>query len=181
MRSRRSPASLFLLLFLGTFACRGADDVLITEFMAVNNGPLTDEEGQFSDWIEIHYAGTSVVNSDGWYLTDRVSDQKQWRFPATNLPPNGYLVVFASGQNRRVPGATLHTSFRLASDGEFLALVRPDGATVASAYAPAYPAQVGTASFGLPLQQTETALISAGAEARVNVPTDGGLGRRPGG
>ncbi len=176
MRSRRFLASLLLTFFVGAFTTRGADAVLITEFMAVNNGPLTDENGQFSDWIEIHNAGTNNVNLDGWYLTDRPSDLKQWRFPATNLPPNGYLVVFASGDDRRVPGAALHTNFRLASDGEFLALVKPDGVTVASAFAPAYPGQVGTASFGLPLEQTESLLIGAGAEARVLVPTDGGLG-----
>ena len=73
--------------------------------MAVNDGPLTDEDGDFSDWIELHNAGTNVVNLGGWYLTDRTSDLTEWRFPGTNLLPNAYLVVFASGKDRRQPGA----------------------------------------------------------------------------
>ncbi len=176
MRCAQFVAVLSLTFFAGLLPSRGADDVQITEFMAVNTGPLTDEDGQFSDWIEIHNSGTNAVNLDGWSLTDRANDLRQWRFPATNLPPNGYLLVFASGQDRRVPGAPLHTNFRLASDGEFLALVRPDGVTLASVYAPAYPAQVGGASFGLPLQQTETTLVRAGATSRAFVPLDGDLG-----
>src|SRR5262245_27999203 len=136
MRTRSILAFIILTVLAGVSPTPAADNLLITEFMAVNNGPLTDEDGQFSDWIEIQNGGTNIVNLDGWYLTDRLGDLKQWRFPSTNLPPNGYLIVFASGQNRRVPGAPLHTNFRLASDGEFLGLVAPDGVTVVSSYAP---------------------------------------------
>jgi len=28
-----------------------AQDVRISDFMAVNDGPLTDEDGDYSDWI----------------------------------------------------------------------------------------------------------------------------------
>jgi hypothetical protein len=154
----------------------GDEPVRITELMASNTGPLTDEDGEFSDWIEIHNGSTNVVNLEGWYLTDRASDLRQWRFPGTNLPPNGYLVVFASGKDRRVAGAPFHTSFRLNASGEYLALVHPDGTNVASAFAPAFPPQVAGASFGVPLQQTATNLISVGVTARFRVPPDDALG-----
>lgn len=154
-----------------------AQDVLrISEFAAVNEGPLLDEDGDKSDWIEIHNAGTNTVNLENWFLTDAAGNLSKWRFPATNLPPNGYLIVFASNKNRRTPGAPLHTNFKLDNGGEYLALVKPDGTDVVSAYAPAYPPQVGYVSFGVPMQQTSVTLLAAGAAARALVPTDDSLG-----
>src|SRR5437016_14664173 len=91
---------------------RGFEDVLISEFMAANDGPVVDEDGDTSDWIEIHNAGTNVVDLNGWFLTDKAANLTQWRFPAVILAPNAYLLVFASGKDRRTPAATLHTSFQ---------------------------------------------------------------------
>ena len=79
-------------------------DFLITEFMAANSATLEDEEGNDSDWIEIHNESLATNNLGGWYLTDLTNDLRQWQFPATNIPPGGYIVVFASGKDRRVPG-----------------------------------------------------------------------------
>lgn len=152
------------------------DAVRITEIMAVNDGPVTDEDGEFSDWIELHNAGTNVVNLLDWRLSDRVDLNGAWRFPSTNLPPNGYLLVFASGKDRRVAGTPLHTDFRLSSSGEYLALVKPDGTNVISAFAPAYPAQVSGVSYGIALRETSASLVAAGATARVLVPLSGSIG-----
>jgi hypothetical protein len=163
-------------MLAGMGTAGGADQVLITEFMAVNDGSLADEDGEFSDWIELHNAGSEAVDLDGWFLTDRASDLRQWRLPSTNLPPNGYLVVFASGKDRRVAGAPLHTNFRLGGGGEYLALVRPSGTNVASAFAPFFPSQVSGVSYGLPMQQTVTTLVPSGAVARVTVPWDESFG-----
>ncbi len=150
--------------------------VYITEFMAANDGPVTDEDGDFSDWIEIHNASASTVNLLDWRLSDRSTLANAWRFPATNLPPNGYLIVFASGKDRRVPGATLHTDFRLSADGEYLALVKPDGTNIVSEFAPSYPVQISGVSYGITLQETTTTLVPLGASARVLVPQNGALG-----
>src|SRR6266478_7201628 len=98
---------LLILAGLGELA---HGQVQITEFMASNSHGLRDQDGDYSDWIEIHNGGTNTVNLDGWFLTDNANDLSKWRFPATNLLVNGYLVVFASGKNRAVAGAELHTS-----------------------------------------------------------------------
>lgn len=98
----------------------------ISEFMASNTRTLADENGFFEDWIEIYNPSGLAVNLDGWHLTDSDGDLRKWTFPATNLPSGGFLVVFASGNDRRVPGMRLHTSFQLSAGGEYLALVNPD-------------------------------------------------------
>src|SRR5439155_15409649 len=114
----------------------------------------------------------NTVDLFGWFLTDRPSQLTQWQFPSTNLAPNAYLLVFASGKNRRIPGAPLHTSFSLKASGEYLALVRPDGTNIATAFSPLFPPQVDGISYGLPMQQTVTTLIATGTAARVLVPAN---------
>ncbi len=153
-----------------------APDLVISEFMAANNGTLRDEDGDLSDWIEIQNAGNVPAGLDGWFLTDNAGNLKKWRFPATNLAANAYLVVFASEKDRRTPGAPLHTNFRLATGGEYLALVRPDGVTVASQFTPSYPPQVPDVSYGFATVSAPTTAVTTGTTARLLVPADGGLG-----
>ncbi len=120
----------------------------ISEFMASNTRTLADETGAYSDWIEIYNPSASAVNLDGWFLSDSARNLTKWRFPATNLASGRFLVVFASGHNRRTAGAPLHTSFELSASGEFLGLVKPDGVTIATEFNPAFPQQVLDVSYG---------------------------------
>ena len=157
-------------------SARAAEQVFISEFMAANDGVLADEDGDFPDWVEIHNTAAMPLDLNGWFLTDRATELTRWRFPATNLAPDACLIVFASGKDRRGPGAPLHTCFKLDSAGEYLALVKPDGLTIASEFSPSFPPQAPGISFGLPAQQTNDTLVAAGALARVRVPTNGLLG-----
>ncbi|MBI5690926.1 MAG: CotH kinase family protein [Verrucomicrobia bacterium] len=122
---------------------------VISEFMAVNTATRSDQDGHFSDWIEIHNPDALPLDLGGWYLTDSASNRRRWTFPAVRLPAGGYLLVFASNKDRRDPAGELHTNFALASEGEYLALVRPDGVTVEWEYAPAYPPQTADVSYGV--------------------------------
>src|SRR5438874_8232120 len=116
-----------VLALLAAVPAKTAETVTISEFMAANHNTLLDEDGDSSDWIEIYNSGGDTVNLAGWHLTDDAADLTKWSFPATNLSPNSFLVVFASGKNRAIAGAPLHTSFNLSSGGDYLALVHPDG------------------------------------------------------
>src|SRR6266699_1941985 len=116
---------LLCALALSSMA-HAASPVILSEFMADNTHTLRDEDGAYEDWIEIYNTSSSPVNLDGWYLTDDADNLTGWRFPRTNLNAGSFLVVFASGKNRRAPGAPLHTDFKLAAAGDYLALVRPD-------------------------------------------------------
>ena len=122
--------------------------VRITEFLASNDSILADQDGDFSDWIEVHNEGPGSVNLAGWRLTDDAGELSKWVFPAVSLPAGGYLVVFASGKDLTNPAGELHTGFSLKAGGEYLALLEPDG-TVATQYAPEYPEQESDVSYGL--------------------------------
>src|SRR5687768_6804058 len=146
-------------------------NVIISEFLASNNSAagLKDEDGNLEDWIEIQNAGTSAVNLQDWSLTDEIGSPTKWRFPATNIDAGAFIVVFASENDRRTPGAPLHANFRLAAGGEYLALIRPDG-TIATEFNE-YPAQVPNVSYGRGVLTTNTTLISTASLARVIIPT----------
>ena len=121
--------------------------LMLTEFMADNQRTLNDEDGDSTDWIEVHNAGAETASLTGWFLTDDPAAPSKWAFPEIELAGGGYLVVFASDKNRVQPGAPLHTNFKLASRDGYLALVDPGGRIV-SDFGAAYPPQVTDASYG---------------------------------
>lgn len=127
-------------------------DVVIHEFVAANLSGLRDEDGEPQDWIELFNRGTNTVNLLGWSLTDDPNDPTKWVFPAVSLAPGQFLVVFASGKDRRTPSGTnrYHLNFQLSSYGEFLALYPPDyPPRPAVVFSPAFPEQRNDISYGL--------------------------------
>ena len=127
---RHPILALYLLAiwFLGVPSATAR--LYITEFMADNRTTIEDEDGDASDWIEIFNSGTDPVNLEGYFLTDTADTLTMWSFPAVEIAENGFLLVFASGKDRRDPESELHANFRLSNDGEYLALVQPDGTSI---------------------------------------------------
>src|SRR5262249_50808016 len=143
-------ALLTWLLFCACADPSHADEnLVISEVMAVNRRTLADQDGEYSDWIEIFNPNSSAVSLEGWYLTDDPNVLNKWRLPAAKIKGNGYVVVFASQKDRQAAGAELHTNFKLDHHGGFLALVKPDGATISFQFVPGYPAQVTDVSYGI--------------------------------
>jgi len=136
-----------LLFFSVPAICQ--DSLIISEFMAVNNDGIQDEDGTYSDWIEIHNGHTDTLNLTGWYLTDDPGNYYKWGFPSVNLMPGEYLVVFASDKDRKLAKDKLHTNFKLSGSGEFLALSKPDSAWYSSVFTPAFPEQYDNISYAL--------------------------------
>lgn len=122
-------------------------DISIAEFMASNAKTLNDEDGENSDWIELYNAGDSLVSLKDWFLTDESTNLTKWRFPDVALPGKSFLVVFASGKNKTNSLGRLHTNFKLAEAGEYLALVSA-AKNIISDFSPAYPKQSTDVSFG---------------------------------
>ncbi len=116
--------------------------------MADNDSFLADEDGTYSDWIEIQNSGSTSVSLTGYHLTDEAANPTKWTLPSLSLNPGAALVIFASNKDRIDPAATLHTNFKLSAGGEYLALVAPDGSTVVSGFTPAFPPQFPNESFG---------------------------------
>jgi hypothetical protein len=171
----RKACRTLVILALLTLSSSSHAAVYINEFLADNGGGLRDEDLESPGWVELYNNGPGAVNLGGWRLTDDAGNMAKWTFPATNLPADGYLVVFTSGKNRANPGWPLHANFQLNDQGEYLALVQPGG-TVEHEYAPEFPNQRQNVSYGIEIPTLTTSLVSSGAVSRVLVPVNGTLG-----
>lgn len=119
---------IFILLLLVSCSVSG-QGVSINEIMASNATTVADEDGDYSDWLELYNNGTEVVNLSGYYLSDNPGNPFKWTFPETILMPDSFLVVFASDKDR-TSGPHLHTNFKISIEGEPIILSNPEGQMV---------------------------------------------------
>lgn len=109
--------------------------IIVTEVMSSNGSTLADSLGLYEDWIEIYNRSDETVNLEGYGLSDDPDDMLAWKFPAVELGPGEYLVVFASGQDI-AEGDELHTNFRLSSYKETVVLANQRGLELDSVSVP---------------------------------------------
>ena len=108
---------------------RGLGQVVISEFMEKNRAVLRDEDGDFSDWIELHNQSGEAVSLAGWTISDKES-KLGWPLPELMLEPGQRLLLFASGKDRQ--GEQLHTDFALSGE-EGVYLRNEHGTLISSA------------------------------------------------
>ncbi|MEI6947587.1 LamG-like jellyroll fold domain-containing protein [Paraflavisolibacter sp. H34] len=114
----------------------------INEVMSSNNAAITDEDGDFSDWIELYNYGTTAINLQGFGLSDDYATPFKWVFPSRTLNPGAFLLVWASSKNRTPASGQLHTNFAIGAEGEEVVLTAPGGSRVDSLPAIAIPTNV---------------------------------------
>lgn len=149
--------------------------VIISEIMAANRSTLRDEDGEFSDWIELYNTTGYAISLKGWHLTDQPGNPTLWTFPDVSIPAYGQLIVFASSKDRAVVGSELHANFSLDAGGEYLALFRND-LVVADAFDPVFPPQDYDVSYGISRTGSQTATpILYGSAGRYLVPTNSAM------
>jgi len=175
MLFRTFPISLSVALLAALGGPAATAQVVLSEFLADNDSGVLDDDGEHSDWIEVANTGNGAVSLLDWALTDSASDRGQWKFPNIILSAGERLIVFASGKDRQSPASPLHTNFRLSANGEYLALIRPDG-TTATEFSPVFPPQLPDVSFGLASRTVTSTLVTPSTAARVQVPANGSLG-----
>jgi len=101
--------------------------VVINEVMTSNGSVVQDDDGDFSDWVEIYNPHSTSLSLEGYVLVRNGSES--WEFPELVIEPEALVVVWTSGKGPREDG-TLHTPFRLSKDGVRLDLFAPGGETL---------------------------------------------------
>jgi hypothetical protein len=146
--------------------------------MAANGHGLRDFDDDTSDWLEVTNPLGATLDLGGYYLTDEADDLTKWKFPdGTSVEAGGHLLVFASGKDRIFPNGELHTSFKLSGEGEYLALVEPNGATVAWEFGSfplgreqGFPPQPQDISYGVRSYLEDAPLVGPGVRWTYRVP-----------
>lgn len=78
-----------------------AQPVVFNEIMARNQTGLRDENGDFSDWIELYNPGAVEVDLQGYALSDDPTNRFRWVFQKTVIQPGQFLTLFADGKDRQ--------------------------------------------------------------------------------
>lgn len=96
----RKTSLIFGILLSLNLSSVQAQDVVINEVMSSNGFTIEDEDGDFSDWIELFNISTTEINLAGWGLSDDEVEPQKWLFPDIHISPGSHLLVFASGKDR---------------------------------------------------------------------------------
>jgi hypothetical protein len=92
---------LFLaLIVLPTVAL--SQSMTINEVMSSNNLFLADEDGDYSDWLELYNSGSVAVHLANWGLSDKVGTPGKWRFPDISIQPGSWMLIFADSKDRKL-------------------------------------------------------------------------------
>lgn len=89
---------LGILLF--TFVDIFPQQIVINEIMSSNFSTIADEDGDFSDWIELFNPQDSTINLNGYALSDDPANLVKWIMPDLSIEAKDHLLVFASDKNR---------------------------------------------------------------------------------
>ena len=93
--------------------------------MAANSSAVPDENGNFSDWLELYNGTGHDLNLEGVMLTNR-TDRITFPFPAYVLKAGGYVLVFADKSYQLDPAKPFHGKFKISSAGDHLYLYDPN-------------------------------------------------------
>jgi hypothetical protein len=102
-------------------------ELFINEFMALNNNTISDNSGEYDDWIEIYNGGSSPVYLGDKYMSDRLNTPYKWNLPPINIQAGEFLLYWADGDTLQGED---HASFKLSSGGEELVLSWNDNGTL---------------------------------------------------
>ena len=100
--------------------------IVINELLTENGTVLPDENGRFSDVIELFNRSSDAVSLAGYYLSDRQDNRFRCALPSVTLPAGGCLVVYADGEAKVAENGEIHTNFGL-SVGETVILTASTG------------------------------------------------------
>ncbi len=118
---------IYFLSVIAVFSARPIAAQQLNEIQSSNLSTVADEDAQYPDWIELHNPSASPIDLTGFGLSDNPISPFKWVFPDVSLAPGAYLIVFASGKDRRDASRNLHTNFSLSAEGEPVVLTAPNG------------------------------------------------------
>lgn len=103
-------------------------DLVINEIMAANETTVTDQDGDYDDWIELYNNSSNTVSLDNLYLSDDATDLLMWAFPSgLTLEPDSYLIVWCDKDDDQ---EGLHADVKFSASGESAILSYADGTII---------------------------------------------------
>jgi len=143
------PIGTILLKSAGDYtyetAVNTVNTLVINEFLASNSESLLDNYGDDDDWFEIYNYGDNPVRLKKLFFTDDPAEPLKWQLDTLvelELDPGEYFLIWADEEPEE---GYNHASFKLAGEGEYLAIFAEDGSLIDQRY---YGAQTTNVSYG---------------------------------
>lgn len=83
-------------------------DIVINEVCSNNFSAGCDENGKYSDCIELYNQGSETVSLDGCFLTDNEKELEKFSLEGIEIPPGGYALIWLNKES----------GLRISKDGE---------------------------------------------------------------
>lgn len=117
--------------------------IKINEVMA-SNSSIPDDNGNYSDWIELHNKSGKTVDIGGFYLSDDKEEPYKWSIPHNaKIKPFDFYIIWADDIKGK---SNAHCNFKLNKDGENLTLYDYTGKNIIDEFS--YPKLNKNISFG---------------------------------
>lgn len=120
-------------------------ELVINEFMADNDGAITDQHGDYEDWIELYNNSNDSIFLGDYFLSDDITEPDQWQMNAEYLPAGGFKLIWASGDTTK---GTNHSNFKLSKGGEEIGLFKQNAANLDTADYISFGSQSTDVSYG---------------------------------
>lgn len=120
-------------------------DLVINEFMADNDGAISDQAGDFEDWLELFNNTSDSLFLGDYFLTDDMTDPTQWQMPSEYISAGGFKLIWASGDTTK---GLNHSNFKLSKGGEEIGLFKVNGANLDTADYISFSTQSTDVSYG---------------------------------
>ncbi len=105
-----------------------AGQIVINEFLAINQADTVDESNQHEDWIELYNLSNVPLNMDGLFLSDDYNNAQKFAFPSgTIINATDYLMIWADEDISASTPSNLHCNFKLSGSGERIILSNING------------------------------------------------------
>ena len=100
----------------------------ITSILAKNDTLKEDNNGEYSDYLELYNGYSYQINLKNYHLSDNEYETNKWTFPDIVINPKEHLIIYATGLDTcDIESRVCHTNFKLNSTGETLTLTDPYG------------------------------------------------------
>ena len=142
--------------------------IFINEVLAKNESVNQDNTGEYDDWLELYNPTDEQKDLTGFFLTDNPDNPTKWQFPYGSIVyPGDFLLIWCDEDE-----GTYHTNFKLSGNGEYVALIHPNGSSVIDSFV--FPEQTTDVSYGrIPDGSSEFGFMQP-SPAGANNPADAG-------
>jgi len=100
-------------------------EIIITEVMTSNSTTMTDNRGEYTDWVEIYNTSDKKVNLKDYYISDDLLSPYSYRLPDVAVKSGEYFILYASGDIMKSADTIeegVHLPFKLSAYKESLVI-----------------------------------------------------------